>query len=410
MTSPVKATLLPGEEIKAVADPPMGGAGTATDEQINDRYIRGEVRIVVEQARYQLKQIPTLVASSDYDLQPSFQRRPRWSRVKQSRLIESFIINVPVPPVFLYESELSRYEVMDGKQRLTAIEEFYADRFPLEGLREWSELNGRKYSTLPEQIRRGIDRRYLSSIVLLHETGKSEAQAEELKQLVFERINTGGEDLSDQETRNALHSGPFNSLCIELSRYPSFCQLWQIPQPDADELSKNPDWLPSRELSDNSMYRTMEDVQTVLRFFAHRQRDKLWKGGSNLDSYLTSYLVAANRFSPEVLVGLKSVFQKTMDTIVEVLDEYAFLPYRKRGDDWYYLAKPSFVLYEPLSFAFSQLLGYRSELYANRSLIMDRLPQFYIENASAFDGRKVNSSDVRERDRLALDFLSGFVS
>ena len=102
---------------------------TLSMEEISDKYIRGDVRIVTEQARYPLNTIMTMLKSGDYNLNPEFQRRKRWSRSKQSRLIESFIMNVPIPPIFLYEVAYSRYEVMDGLQRLTAINEFYSGEF-----------------------------------------------------------------------------------------------------------------------------------------------------------------------------------------------------------------------------------------------------------------------------------------
>lgn len=114
-----------------------------SDEEINEKYISGEVRIVTEQARYPLDTICTMLNSGKYLLRPDFQRRRRWDRSKQSRLIESFIMNIPIPPIFLYEYEFSKYEVMDGLQRLTAIKEFYDDKFSLEGLEYWKELNGK---------------------------------------------------------------------------------------------------------------------------------------------------------------------------------------------------------------------------------------------------------------------------
>ena len=138
-----------------------------TSDQINEKYKKGEVRIVTEQARYPLNTIVNLVESDDYILNPEFQRRHRWDNTRKSKLIESFIMNVPIPPIFLYEFEYSKYEVMDGLQRLTAISQFYKDEFVLQELGEWKELNGYKYSTLPEQVRKGIDRRYISSIILL---------------------------------------------------------------------------------------------------------------------------------------------------------------------------------------------------------------------------------------------------
>src|SRR5579862_9163717 len=85
----------------------------SSDSEINAKYIAGETRIVTEQARYPLNTIAGMVDSDDYELNPDFQRRHRWSAEKQSRLIESFIMNVPVPPIFLYEDKYSHYEVMD---------------------------------------------------------------------------------------------------------------------------------------------------------------------------------------------------------------------------------------------------------------------------------------------------------
>lgn len=120
-----------------------------SDEEINKKYLAGEVRIVTEQARYPLDTIMGMIDSGKYELMPSFQRRHRWSTVKKSRLIESFIMNVPIPPIFLYENEYSHYEVMDGLQRMTTIYEFYQDKFALKGLEQWAELNG-KYGEIKE--------------------------------------------------------------------------------------------------------------------------------------------------------------------------------------------------------------------------------------------------------------------
>ena len=143
-----------------------------------------------------------------YKLDPEYQRRHRWSIDRKSRIYQVVPYNVPVPPVFLYERDLARFEVMDGRQRLTALSEFYADKFALTGLQYWPDLDGRKYSQLPVKIRDGINRRYISSIILLKETAESEKQAAMLKKMVFERLNSGGVKLGSQETRNAVYDGP----------------------------------------------------------------------------------------------------------------------------------------------------------------------------------------------------------
>ena len=96
------------------------------DREINERYIRGEGRIVIETNREKLPGFVSAMKEPGYmDLRPFYQRRPRWSPQKQSLLIESFIMNIPVPPVFLYEKDFNSYEVMDGQQRITAIRDFY---------------------------------------------------------------------------------------------------------------------------------------------------------------------------------------------------------------------------------------------------------------------------------------------
>jgi uncharacterized protein with ParB-like and HNH nuclease domain len=115
--------LIEGEEIKIAAYSELAEF-QMSDEDINQKYIKGEVRIVTEQARYPLPSIVTMLDSGHYLLNPEFQRRHRWDKVQKSKLIESFIMNVPIPPVFLYEDSYSHYEVMDGLQRLTAIYEF----------------------------------------------------------------------------------------------------------------------------------------------------------------------------------------------------------------------------------------------------------------------------------------------
>jgi hypothetical protein len=196
---PNASWLLPGEKIQ-LKD--VDEEKKATDEELNSRYVTGEVRIVTESARYSLagilKMLEEEVGSGTerrprYELDPEYQRRHRWSKERKSRLIESFLMNIPVPPIFLYEHDYAQFEVMDGRQRLTAIAEFYRNEFALDGLEYWKELNGRTYEKLPSKVRDGVDRRYISSIILLKETARDEQQAAQLKKLVFERLNCSGD-------------------------------------------------------------------------------------------------------------------------------------------------------------------------------------------------------------------------
>jgi hypothetical protein len=209
------------------------------------------------------------------NLNPPYQRRLRWDVKRKSRLIESLLMNVPIPPVFLYETDLARYEVVDGQQRLSAIREFFNNEFALTGLEQWSGLNGRRFSTLPPRIKSGLNRRSLAAVILLAESqsaveGSDAAGERDIKQYVFERLNTGGVRLNPQEIRNALYDGPFNRLLHELSRDPLFTSVWEIPEKETNEETS-----PSEALRENTLYRQMLDCEIVLRFFTLSEPEKL---------------------------------------------------------------------------------------------------------------------------------------
>lgn len=377
------------------------------DEQINEKYIQGEVRIVTEQARYPLTSIAGMIESGDYALNPEFQRRHRWDILQKSKLIESFIMNVPIPPIFLYEDKYSHYEVMDGLQRLTAIFEFYKDRYALEGLEQWPELNGKLYTQLPIQIRKGIDRRYLSSIILLQETAKSESEARSLKQLVFERINSGGVKLEPQETRNAIFNGPLNQLCLKLSRNAHLCNTWNIPPPDQDELIYG---LFRDELRDNPSFSKMEDVELVLRFFANRQRDILYKSGVRYRDFLDDYLRFGNDFGQSTLGALETLFNSTIEFVNELFGPKAFWLYRYRNNNWIWYSRPTTAVYDTLMLVAARYLENSTSILAKKAVIDSLMEEFYKQNYDTFEGRNTNPTIISEREARFDELFKSFLN
>ncbi len=374
-------------------------------EQINDKYRKGEVRIVTEQARYPLNTIVTLVQSDDYILNPEFQRRHRWDNSRKSKLIESFIMNVPIPPIFLYEKEYSVYEVMDGLQRLTAISHFYQDKFVLQELTEWRELNGLKYSELPEQIKKGIDRRYISSIILLQETAKTESEANRLKQLVFERINSGGEKLKPQEVRNALSPGKLNNLTIKLARNESFCTLWDIPTPDEKEKKSGE---PRQEVIDDKYYKDMSDAELVLRFFAYRQIDQ-WQGNI-MEDFLDEFLKKGNEvFDENVLSSLETIFNETIKFAFDLFDKKAFWLHRNREDKWFHYERPTKILYDPLMQVLTNNLDKKDTILKNKKEIQNGLEVFHKKHYETFKGRDTNKTKVLERITVLDNYIKSFI-
>lgn len=402
----MSASLLPGEQISLASAEPISDS-EMSDADIAARYASGEIRIVTDQARTQLAELPAVLRSGRWQLQPDFQRRSRWSTGKQSRLVESFIMNVPVPPIFLYEYEYSKYQVMDGLQRLTALSAFYNNELVLTDLEYWQVLEGRTYETLPLQLRQGIDRRYLSSIVLLYETAQNESQADRLKELVFERINSGGEPLTPQESRNALSKGPLNVVLPRLARTPSFCRAWRIPVPDDDEV-ENGDF--AEEVLQDERFRQMEDVEMVLRFFAHRQRGAE-AAPRRLRPFLDEYWTRANReYSIDLVEQIGAIFTATSDLAEEVLGERAFYIRRERNGQRSWVPRPTLLAYDSVMAAFSKHLEHGPVLKEQRREVLAGLERLYDENAAAFDGRRTDPKDLAMRDELIEQLLDSIVA
>jgi hypothetical protein len=392
----------------------------ATDEELNSRYAKGEIRIVTEQARYPLAGILSMLQETvesegglrepRYKLDPEYQRRHRWSAERKSRLIESFLINVPVPPVFLYERDLARFEVMDGRQRLTALSDFYADKFELTGLQYWSDLDGRKYSQLPSKVRDGIDRRYISSIILLKETAATDEQAAMLKKMVFERLNSGGVKLASQETRNAVYDGPLNKLCLELSDNDKFRRMWGIPlepapeEKDADEEMDDAADEPTK--AGTHMFEKMEDVELVLRFFAYRKIGDFKAGLNKISEFLDRFLVAGNKFPDAGLAEYRTMFVATVDFLWDVLEGEAFTvldPSKRR---------PTKIVYDPLMFVASSpdVVCHRDMLITKKEVLRAELKAMYETNQELFSGRRTNFKDTQDRNRCVGESFAAAIA
>jgi hypothetical protein len=169
-----------------------------TVEEIEKSIVESPFRAIYQTNNFLLPQIKDVIDESrTVNLRPEYQRRSRWTNKQKSLLIESFLLNIPVPPIFLFEGDLARYEVMDGQQRLLAVREFFSNQVRLSSLSVLAPLNGRRYSQLPSRTKRTLDRASLSAIVLLKESRTALRDANssrvlELKKFVFERLNTGG--------------------------------------------------------------------------------------------------------------------------------------------------------------------------------------------------------------------------
>jgi hypothetical protein len=242
---------------------------------LEEKYTESQLQIVRTSMDLSLHSLKGSLADASYiKMSPDYQRRARWDQKKRSQLIESFLMNVPVPPIFLYENRYNEYEVMDGRQRLEAVWDFLNNRFKLSGLEFWLELTGMAFNDLPPTLQRGLLRRTLTAIVLLAETKQRTESDVDVRLVLFRRLNTGGIKLNPQELRNALYPGLFSQMLQKVARTDMFSRLWGIPQVTPDEAAE-----PSSRLIKNPLYRSMADCELVLRFFAIRETVAgQWKG------------------------------------------------------------------------------------------------------------------------------------
>jgi len=259
--------------------------------------------LVLQASDLSLETIAQMVDGEAIDLDPHYQRRERWKPSAQCELIESFLLNVPVPPVYLAEDDFGTYSVIDGKQRITAIHRFMRNKFALDGLTRFNEVNGFYFRDLPKALKNALSiRPYIRVVTLLKQSNP------ELKYEVFTRLNTGGQPLLPQEIRNALFRGPFNDLLFKLSKNTSFLRN-QLKITTEKE----------------SAYTEMTDVEMVLRFFALSENWENFGGDyrRQMDYFMGSY----RKISDETINKMEKRFTNAISRCESLWGENSFRRY-----------------------------------------------------------------------------------
>lgn len=266
-------------------------------------------QIVTQKVDLPISRIRQMILDQEINLAPGFQRRLRWTKAQKSRLIESIMMNVPIPPVFLGEQSPGQYVVLDGRQRLTAIFEYLGNDFSLSGLTVLDDLNRKRFRNLQSlgdpPIASAITRRFVPAILILHES------VPEVKYEVFDRLNTGGVIAEPMEVRNAIYNGEFRSLLHEVADMVSFRKLWGIPTDDSQR-------------EKNGSYRKMLDLEMALRFFAFQEYNNF---SGSVKNFLNEHMSKRNseyKEKPELKEYDRHLFETTINRTVEILGYDAF--------------------------------------------------------------------------------------
>ena len=177
--------------------------------------------IKIEQAQYSIFELKRKYDKDRICIDPDFQRNLVWTNKQKSELIESVIMQIPLPLIYLAENEDGKLVVVDGRQRLTTFFQFLDNEFRLNDLKILPEINGMNFNELEESH---LYSRYVTIIEdtqLVVQIIKYPTK-DRVRFDIFDRVNRGGTPLNKQEMRNALYQGNATKLLDELSKMKSF--------------------------------------------------------------------------------------------------------------------------------------------------------------------------------------------
>lgn len=247
--------------------------------------------------------VDTLVSriNSEAFFVPQFQRRFVWSQRHASRFIESLLMGLPVPGIFLYKEADNRHMVVDGQQRLRTLQYFHSGLFSersfrLIGVRkEWLNKTYKELST--------SDQLKLMDSVVHTTVFQQDEPKDSLRSLyfVFERINSGGIRLSPQEIRNCINDGPFLD-CIR-------------------QLNEDPNW---RSIFGVRRNTRLKDHELILRFLAMYERHDKYE--APMRDFLNDFAGAYSKANPDQLAKLQEVFRKAIKACFDAKGKAAFRP------------------------------------------------------------------------------------
>jgi len=273
-------------------------------------WLEKQRELVTSVVDYNLSTLADLIESKRIDLSPKYQRRFRWDAKRQSQLIESFLMNVPVPPVFLNEDELGKYSVIDGKQRLNAVYAMLRGRLTLTGLKVFADINNKSIDDLPSDLQTVLKvRPTIRAVVILRQSDP------DIKFEVFKRLNTGGVSLNAQEVRNSTYTGPLNDLILRLSEDPEFHRVLRI-------VSKQK----------SALHQEMRDAELVLRFLTFHERWDTFSGG--MMRAMDRFMAEHQNESGATLKVWEERFRDALQAVEAAFGEHAFQRWQPDRQQW----------------------------------------------------------------------------
>lgn len=197
-------------------------------QNLYDQLLNQKKKVDFNTYDFSIKELISLVSDKIVNIAPDYQRQFRWDDARQSSLIESIFLGLPIPSLFMASNGSDgNWELIDGVQRVSTIIHFAGsesdqkiikakDRLTLTGLSKLKEFNGLTFDDLPMQVQLAFKMAVIKVISLSDKSDKS------VRFDLFERLNRGGVSLSDQEIRSCVYRGEFNDFLKELAKDDDF--------------------------------------------------------------------------------------------------------------------------------------------------------------------------------------------
>lgn len=342
-----------------------------TEEQDD---LSGKRKIYTEQGDPEIDSLHKRYLRGRLNIQPEFQRQFVWDKAKSSRLIESALLDIPIPIIYLSEEHDGKENVIDGQQRLTAFFTFIDGKFPdntdfkLSGLKVFTELNGKKFNQVSEELQDKIST-YKVRVIKFKRESDNDLQFE-----IFARLNTGSVPLNDQELRNCVYRGKFNDLIKELSQDKDFKYLLNIATPD----------------------KRMKDRELVLRFASFHFNTYL-NYSAPIKKFLNDSMEKYRNISSSDETNLRNAFKNTVQIIRSLLDNNAFKRFyrgdvKNKNGKWE-TQKFNVSLFDILMYSFAR--EDKSIVYQNLDRIREALIDLMTNDQEFIDSIELSTSSKK---------------
>lgn len=311
----------------------LDGENLISAEQAQDVYPNAEVR--VSKVQYSTVHLKRLVEERhEMIVAPDFQRNNVWHAKQSAELVESILMGIPIPVIYLFEMRNGNKQVVDGRQRITTILDFLNNNLTLKELKILPQCNGKKFCDLEPKLQGVFEDYQLSFYIIQPPT------PERVKYDIFDRVNRGGTQLTKQEMRCALYKGKVTDLLYELSQSSSFL--------NATEKGINPE--------------RKKDQYVILRAIAFylywKMRDTVTHENgmhieykSDIDDFLARMMIYINeKASQKTITQCRTVFLTAMENCHVTMGSSAFR-FRSKGAN----ARPiHMLLFEVLMYIFTE--------------------------------------------------------